>query len=404
MASVTDVNDNGLTDAGDEIDYEFELTNTGNVTLTDVNVSDPLVGGVTCPVTTLAPGEETVCAADAAYVITAADVDAGNVHNTATAQGTPPTGPPVVSPPDTTDTPTDQEPELTLDKRVASVTDVNDNGLTDAGDEIDYEFELTNTGNVTLTNVSVSDPLVGAVICPAVPLATGDSTVCHGHAPYVITQSDVNAGSVHNRAIGQANGQCPPNGGNARRKAPQARVACVVPSNPDNTDTPTDQVPGLTLDKRVASVTDVNGNGVTDAGDKISYEFELTNTGTVTLTDLQVSDPMLGSVTCPAGSLAAGDSVMCVGDHPHVVTSADVTAGQVRNNATATGTPPGGPNVDSPSDTVTTQVHPTLPNQASGDNPPLPNTGGPARAALVGGVALLIVGLVLTVAGRRRRA
>ena len=57
-------------------------------------------------------------------------------------------------------------------------------------------------------------------------------------------------------------------------------------STPDTTDTPTDQAPELALDKRVASVTDVNGNGMTDAGDEISYEFELTNTGNVTLTDL----------------------------------------------------------------------------------------------------------------------
>ncbi len=412
-SSVTDVNGNGLTDAGDEINWEFELTNTGTSRSPIWRSPTRPAGPVTCPVTTLAAGASTVCTIDNAYVITPADVDAGVVHNRAVATGEGPGGDPddpsddVPSNPDTTDTPTDQRPKLALDKRVSSVTDVNGNGLTDAGDEINYEFELTNTGNVTLTNVNVSDPLVGAVICPTGPLAAGDSTVCHGHAPYVITQADVDAGSVHNRAIGQADGQCSDGdkpGGKPGRGAQHARVSCVVPSNPDTTDTPTDQVPDLTLDKRVASVTDVNHNGITDAGDKIDYEFELTNTGSVTLTDLEVSDPMIGSVTCPVGPLAAGDSVVCVGDHPHVVTAADVNAGHVRNTATATGTPPGGPNVGSPPDTVTTPVDPNLPNQPGGEYPHLPNTGGPTFWALLGGLLLLVGGGVLTRTSRRRRA
>ena len=68
----------------------FLVTNTGNVTLTGVTVDDPLVGPVSCPVTTLAPGASTTCTAT--YTLTQADVDAGTVDNTATVTGTPPTG------------------------------------------------------------------------------------------------------------------------------------------------------------------------------------------------------------------------------------------------------------------------------------------------------------------------
>ena len=52
-----------MTTAGDTIAYTFVVTNTGNVTLDSVAVDDPLVGAVSCPVTTLAPGASTTCTA-----------------------------------------------------------------------------------------------------------------------------------------------------------------------------------------------------------------------------------------------------------------------------------------------------------------------------------------------------
>ena len=60
--------------AGDSIDYEFLVTNTGNVTLDSITVDDPMFTTVDCPVTTLAPGADTTCTAS--YTRTQADVDA----------------------------------------------------------------------------------------------------------------------------------------------------------------------------------------------------------------------------------------------------------------------------------------------------------------------------------------
>src|SRR5690606_8868125 len=87
--------------AGSTIAYTFVVTNTGNVTITGLVVNDAqLDAAAVCPVTTLAPGEETTCTGT--HTITQAEVDAGVVDNSATATGTPPTGPSVTSPPDTT--------------------------------------------------------------------------------------------------------------------------------------------------------------------------------------------------------------------------------------------------------------------------------------------------------------
>ena len=87
-------------------------------------------------------------------------------------------------------------PNIKLVKSVASVTSAGGAGLVD--DVINYSFTLTNTGNVTLTGIAVSDPLAGPVTCMAMSLAPGASTTCT--ASYTITQSDVDAGGVENTA------------------------------------------------------------------------------------------------------------------------------------------------------------------------------------------------------------
>ncbi|TKR27341.1 hypothetical protein FA014_01060 [Cellulomonas hominis] len=70
------------------MDFGFEVTNTGNVTLTDVTITDALPGLTDLSVAwpgqagVLTPGQQAT--ATAHYVLTQDDVDAGSVHNTAT--------------------------------------------------------------------------------------------------------------------------------------------------------------------------------------------------------------------------------------------------------------------------------------------------------------------------------
>src|SRR5690606_3856602 len=79
-----------LSTDGNSIEYTFTVTNTGNVTMTAVEVTDPkITGAITLDVTELAPGE--VATGTATYTITQAEKDAGEVENLATATGTPPT-------------------------------------------------------------------------------------------------------------------------------------------------------------------------------------------------------------------------------------------------------------------------------------------------------------------------
>ena len=75
---------------GDTISYSYLVTNIGNVDLTSVAVDDPTLGPVTCPAPAapgLSPGDSLTCTADQTYTVGQADVEAGQVVDTATATG-----------------------------------------------------------------------------------------------------------------------------------------------------------------------------------------------------------------------------------------------------------------------------------------------------------------------------
>ena len=79
----------------DVLSYEYEVTNTGNVMISGIVVTDDLIANVSCPVTTLAPAQSTICLAD--YTVTQDDIDAGSVTNIASADGNPAGG--ILTPP-----------------------------------------------------------------------------------------------------------------------------------------------------------------------------------------------------------------------------------------------------------------------------------------------------------------
>ena len=142
-----DGDDDGFADAGETINYTFTVTNEGNVTLHDVVVTD-LVGGVTVVggPTTLDVGESDTTTFTGSYQITQADIDAGHFSNTAEANSE-------ESGPDEDDEDVDlpQNPALNI------VKDADKTFVVSTSDVITYTYTVTNTGNVSLTNVVVTD-------------------------------------------------------------------------------------------------------------------------------------------------------------------------------------------------------------------------------------------------------
>jgi uncharacterized repeat protein (TIGR01451 family) len=346
-----DLNNSGITDAGDTIQYTFAVTNSGNVTIHDVVVNDPLIGSVTCASTTLLAGASTECLANALYVVTEDDEESGSVDNAATARGTDPDDAPVNSPEDTTSTPvTTPAPALAINKTAGVPVDVNSSGITDAGDTIQYTFTVTNIGNVPVRDVGVNDPMVGDVTCtvtPAVPagdpitLAVGQSAACAANAVYVVTEANEVSGSVDNTATSTGTD---PDGG-------------TVTSVPDTTTTEvTLPDPSLVIEKNAGDPTDVNNSGITDAGDTIQFTFRVTNDGNVPVTSVAVADPLVGTVLCGVTALAPTAFTDCAAEAVYTITAEDETANVVANTARATGTDPDEVRVESDPDSTNTPV------------------------------------------------
>ncbi|WP_211250063.1 CshA/CshB family fibrillar adhesin-related protein, partial [Ferrimicrobium acidiphilum] len=93
-------------------------------------------------------------------------------------------------------------------------------------------------------------------------------------------------------------------------------------------------------------------NPITKAGQSVTYDFRVTNTGNTLLNDLVVSDTqsvpgeaLNGPVSCPTTSVAAGASVTCTGSY--TVTSTDIANAEVTDTAVAKATTPTGINVTS---------------------------------------------------------
>ena len=138
---------------GQVITYTYLITNTGNVTLgpAQFTVTDDHINGgaaFNCgpATTTLAPGGSVSCTAT--YSITQGDLDAGSVTNTATAHGAGQTS----NQAQATVT-ANQTPKISIDK----TTNGSDGLNIPVGAAITWKYHVTNTGNVTLTNVTVTD-------------------------------------------------------------------------------------------------------------------------------------------------------------------------------------------------------------------------------------------------------
>jgi hypothetical protein len=181
---------------GTTISYTYDMQNSGNTTrVGGASVVDDKAT-VSCPViTTLAPGAMVQCSAS--YTITQADIDGGSVTNTATG-----TVGGVDSNEETETVNAIQNVAIELIKSGTFANDGNGDGFADAGETLNYTFTVTNSGNVTLSNIGIEDNVGGITVLGGplnllAPAASNSSTFT---AIYALTQTDVINGFFTNLA------------------------------------------------------------------------------------------------------------------------------------------------------------------------------------------------------------
>ncbi|WP_310300837.1 gliding motility-associated C-terminal domain-containing protein, partial [Flavobacterium aquidurense] len=102
------------------------------------------------------------------------------------------------------------------------------------------------------------------------------------------------------------------------------------------------QNPAIALVK-TATFLDENGDGLAQVGEKIRYNFVVTNTGDVPLINIAINDPLPGVVVSGGPiSLLPGESDSTSFTGTYAITVQDLNQGSVSNQATASGTSPRG--------------------------------------------------------------
>jgi uncharacterized repeat protein (TIGR01451 family) len=176
---------NSVSAVGQTVTYTFAVTNTGGVTLDDIEVTDaqatPSLGANLGPIScttgtngsiTLAPGASDTCSAT--YTVTRADLDNGSITDTATVTGEPPNS----------DTPVSAHSTLTLSVISLSVVkSASPSAGVVAGSTtpIVYTITVKNSGTATTSQQTVvtdSAPTGTTLVSGSPACANGGSPAC----------------------------------------------------------------------------------------------------------------------------------------------------------------------------------------------------------------------------------
>ena len=260
---------------GDVVTYTITQTNTGNVTLNNVVITDDKVtksttSGETGSCTSVAPSA--TCILVGTYTITQTEKDAGTFKNTASVKST--EIPTALEASNTITLAANAKP--TLSKALTSNADEDKTSTITVGDTLTYTVTLLNDGDVTITDTTITDDKISPSSASCSSVAVNGTCILTG--TYKVTQADVDAGKVTNNAASTSKN---PAGDTLTREA-------------SNTETIT-QSAAQTLAKVVSSKTGTAGAYA--VGDVVTYTITQTNTGNVTLNNVVITDAKLTAST-----------------------------------------------------------------------------------------------------------
>lgn len=307
-----------LLEVGSTATFSYVVSNSGDVDLAGITVNDDIIGEI-CTIATLAVGESSTCTATA-IVTAGAYVNVGTADGFADDGTGNPTGDPVTA--------SDPSNHIGAEAGIALTKTLDGQDLNDpneqlpvfaVGTTITFDFLVQNTGAFALTNIALTDDVLGAISCPLDELGVDESMNCS--ADHVVTEGDAQ------RNVGTVTGQPVDEAGNAI-------------GDPISADDPAHHngaVSSISLEKETNGVdADEPSGPEIEFGETVTFTYIVTNNGPSNVVDLEVTDDIEG-VVCEIAQLAPGESESC-----ELQTIAEI--GQYANIGSVIGQPVDGEN------------------------------------------------------------
>jgi uncharacterized repeat protein (TIGR01451 family) len=315
--AVSKTPDNQQVSPGDTANFTITVDNTGNVDLTNVVISDPL-----CTTVIAGPaGDDGDLILETTetwtFTCSTTNVQVGFV-NTATATATPPTGPDVSD--SDTGTVTINAPSIDVQKDPPTQAVL-------VGDSAVFTLTVTNTGTSNLFLIQVTDPQCDSLVGPAGD--TGNDLVLGVGEVWTYTCTVNNVQADFTNSVTVTGNTCQP-------EPLQAPEGCTEVTSTDSADVDA-QAPSLSVTKTPPTQEVVSGGTA-------NFTIVVDNTGDVPLSNVVISDPLCSAPVGPTGDVN-NDSILDVTETwSYTCSTANVTQ-PFTNVATATATPPTGPDV-----------------------------------------------------------
>ncbi len=289
---------------GTVIEYHILVENTGQFTLTSVNITDDLTGEEWF-IEVLAPGQSEVF--NTSYTITQNDMDVGYVTNIVEVTAFDPLENEVSD----SDSVTVNAVNLNASLDV-SIT-ANPSSFDAVGDVISFEVVVLNNGNLTLNDIDVMMVIGGNWFISLLAPGASDSFT----TSYTITQQDMDMGSVFNYA--EANG---------------------FSSHGDTVFGSAEVV--VNASERIADFAfsfTANPTVYVKERDVIQFSIEIENTGNLTIIDVDIEEELTGgNWFIPVLSPGENESYSV----SHTVSLSDVDRGHINNRVSFNGFDPDG--------------------------------------------------------------
>jgi len=297
--------DTQMARSNDTVTFNITITNSGDVALANVTLTDIQAPDCNKSIASLAAGAST------SYACALVNVTA-DLTNSAAVTAKPPVGPDVSA----TDT-----AFVDVIHPAIAIAKTPDTQMARSNDTVTFNITITNSGDVALANVTLTDIQAPDCNKSIASLAAGAST------SYACALVNVTADLTNS-----------------------ATVTAKPPVGPDVSATDTAFVdvihPAITIAKTPHSQ-------IVHSGDTVTFNITITNSGDAALANMTVTDAQAPNCNTSIASLAVGASAS------YACTLANVTA-DLTNSATVTAKPPVGPDVSATDTAFVDVVNPVI--------------------------------------------